>query len=88
MTKTFNDLSKQIINGKIDIEAFELIFRTRRNEINFEINNWQIIKKESRIRMKSEENNDEWYYKFIINSLNISKKYSKQLKINFIQDMA
>ena len=31
MTKTFNDLSKQIINGKIDIEACELIFRTRRN---------------------------------------------------------
>ena len=63
MNKALDDLSKQIINGKIDIEALNEFLEHEENENNFMINNnGQIIEKKSRIRMGSEENNDKWLY--------------------------
>ena len=64
MNKALDDLSKQIINDKIDIEALNEFLEHEENENNFMINNnGQIIEKKSRIRMGSEENDEKWLYR-------------------------
>ena len=61
MIKIFDDLSKQILKGKIDIEALNEFLEQEENENNFIINiNGEIIKKENNMRGG---NNEEWYYK-------------------------
>jgi len=65
MIKIFDDLSKQILKGNIDIEALNEFLEQEENENNFiiNINNGEIIKKEKSIRGENRENKEEWYYK-------------------------
>jgi len=64
MIKIFDDLSKIIINSKIDIEALNEFLEEEENENNFIINSYgQIIKREVMTKGESEESKLSWLNK-------------------------